>query len=172
MNPLTLPRPFSFPARLVPVWLHSRVLAQILNHVLAGQIADGELAMLEGKTLGVAIRDAGVEYRLTLEGGALVASDAAPDVVMGGGLHAFLMMLARREDPDTLFFQRLLAIEGDTALGLEIKNFLDRLEWEALPVAALLKHAPQQALGAFETVVPWLGRLPGLGTRKDPAAVS
>jgi predicted lipid carrier protein YhbT len=172
MEMLSLPRPFSLPARLLPVWLHSRVLTQVLNHILAGQIADGELAMLEGKTLGVAVRDAGVEYRLTLEGGALAASDAAPDVVMSGGLHAFLMMLARREDPDTLFFQRLLAIEGDTALGLEIKNFLDRLEWEALPIASLLKRAPQQALGAFETVVPWLGRLPGLGTPKDPAAVS
>ena len=170
MNPLTLPRPFSFPARLVPVWLHSRVLAQVLSHVLAQQIADGELAMLEGKTLGVAIRDAGVEYRLTLEGGALVASDAPPDVIMSGGLHAFLLMLARREDPDTLFFQRLLAIEGDTALGLEIKNFLDRLEWEALPLAPMLKRAPQQALSAFETVVPWLGRLPGLGPRRGRPA--
>jgi predicted lipid carrier protein YhbT len=167
MNPITLPRPFSFPARLVPTWLHSRVLAQVLNHVLAGQIADGELAMLEGRTLGVAVRDAGVEYRLTLEGGVLVASDAAPDVMMSGGLHAFLLMLARREDPDTLFFQRLLAIEGDTALGLEIKNFLDRLEWETLPLAPMLKRAPQQALTTFETVVPWLGRLPGLGTRKE-----
>ena len=171
MNPLTLPRALSLPARLVPVWLHSRVLAQVLSHVLAHQIADGELAMLEGKTLGVAIRDAGVEYRLTLDGGTLVASDAAPDVVMSGGLHAFLLMLARREDPDTLFFQRLLAIEGDTALGLEIKNLLDRLEWEALPMPALLRQAPQQALSAFETVVPWLGRLPGLGRGKNrPAA--
>jgi predicted lipid carrier protein YhbT len=154
----------------VPVWLHSRVLAQILNHILAQQIADGELAMLEGKTLGVAVRDAGVEYRLTLEGAALVASNARPDVVMSGGLHAFLLMLARREDPDTLFFQRLLAIEGDTALGLEIKNLLDRLEWEALPMPALLRQAPQQALSAFETVVPWLGRLPGVGTGKNRSA--
>ena len=171
MNPLTLPRAFSFPARLVPIWLHSRVLAQVLSHVLAHQIADGELAMLEGKTLGVAIRDAGVEYRLTLEGAALVASDDRPDVVMSGGLHAFLLMLARREDPDTLFFQRLLAIEGDTALGLEIKNFLDRLEWEALPIAPLLKRAPQQALSAFETVVPWLAKLPGLGDQARGAAM-
>ncbi len=170
MNPLTLPRPLSFPARLVPVWLHSRVLAQMLNHFLAKQIADGELTMLEGKTLGVSLRDAGVEYRLTLEGGALIASRTPPDVVMSGDLHAFLEMLARREDPDTLFFQRRLAIEGDTALGLEIKNFLDRLEWEALPMPGLLKQAPQQALSAFEAVVPWLGRLPGLGSRKDPAA--
>jgi predicted lipid carrier protein YhbT len=142
----------------------------MLNHFLAKQIADGELTMLEGKTLGVSLRDAGVEYRLTLEGGALIASRTPPDVVMSGDLHAFLEMLARREDPDTLFFQRRLAIEGDTALGLEIKNFLDRLEWEALPMPGLLKQAPQQALSAFEAVVPWLGRLPGLGSRKDPAA--
>ena len=166
MKPLALPRPFSFPARLVPVWLHSRVLGQMLNHFLAKQIADGELTMLEGKTLGVSVRDAGAEYRLTLEGGALVASEAPPDVVMSGELHSFLEMLARREDPDTLFFQRRLAIEGDTALGLEIKNFLDRLEWEALPMPGLLRNAPQQALSAFETVVPWLGRLPGLGSQR------
>jgi predicted lipid carrier protein YhbT len=167
MKHLTLPRPLSFPARLVPTWLHSRVLAQILDRVLAEQIEAGELAMLEGRTLGVEIRDAGVRYRLTLKSGSLVASESAPDVVMSGGLHAFLQMLARREDPDTLFFQRRLAIEGDTALGLEIKNFLDRLEWEALPLPGLLKSAPQQALSAFETVVPWLGRLPGFGDGRD-----
>ncbi len=170
MKHLKLPRPLSFPARLVPTWLHSRVLAQILDRMLAEQIRTGELAMLEGRTLGVEIRDAGVQYRLTLESGSLVASDSAPDVVMSGGLHAFLQMLARREDPDTLFFQRRLAIEGDTALGLEIKNFLDRLEWEALPLPALLRGAPQQALSAFETVVPWLGRLPGFGDGGDRQA--
>jgi len=86
-----------------------------------------------------------------------------PDVVLSGELHPFLLMLARREDPDTLFFQRRLAIEGDTALGLELKNFLDRLEWEALPLPALLDRLPQQALRVFETVVPWLGKLPGFG---------
>ena len=43
MTPLVLPRPFSLPARLVPVWLHSRVLAQVLSHVLAHQLADGDV---------------------------------------------------------------------------------------------------------------------------------
>jgi len=36
----------------------------------------------------------------------------------------------RREDPDTLFFTRRLVLEGDTALGLEIKNTLDALGWD------------------------------------------
>lgn len=169
-NAFTLPPPLSLPGRLVPLWLHSRVLSRMLSQVLAAQIANGELAMLDGRTLGVAIRDAGVQYRLTLAGDSLAAAEGAPDVVLSGELHAFLLMLARREDPDTLFFQRRLAIEGDTALGLEIKNFLDRLEWETLPLPAVLDQLPQQALRAFETVVPWLGRLPGFGAgRNQPA---
>jgi hypothetical protein len=31
----------------------------------------------------------------------------------------------RREDPDTLFFTRRLVLEGDTELGLALKNALD-----------------------------------------------
>ena len=171
LNPLTLPPLLSLPGRLVPLWLHSRVLAGTLNQVLAAQLADGELAMLDGRTLGIVIRDAGMQYRLTLEGGRLAAAEGVPDVVLSGELHAFLLMLARREDPDTLFFHHRLAIEGDTALGLELKNFLDGLEWETLPLPALFDQLPQQALRAFETVVPLLGSLAAAGRpmRSRPA---
>jgi hypothetical protein len=37
----------------------------------------------------------------------------------------------RLEDPDTLFFNRRLLIEGDTDLGLRVKNMLDGVELEA-----------------------------------------
>ena len=37
----------------------------------------------------------------------------------------------RLEDPDTLFFNRRLLIEGDTDLGLRVKNMLDAVELEA-----------------------------------------
>jgi predicted lipid carrier protein YhbT len=30
----------------------------------------------------------------------------------------------QEEDPDTLFFQRRLVIEGDTELGLQVKNLM------------------------------------------------
>jgi O2-independent ubiquinone biosynthesis accessory factor UbiT len=43
-------------------------------------------------------------------------------------------MAGRFEDPDTLFFQRRLVIEGDTELGLGVKNFLDGLDEERLPL--------------------------------------
>jgi O2-independent ubiquinone biosynthesis accessory factor UbiT len=44
-----------------------------------------------------------------------------------------LLIAARKEDPDTLFFQRRLKIEGDTELGLEVKNLIDGIDIEQLP---------------------------------------
>ena len=32
-----------------------------------------------------------------------------------------------------LFFQRRLKVEGDTAVGLEVKNLIDAIELERLP---------------------------------------
>ena len=48
-------------------------------------------------------------------------------------LSAYLQLLARQEDPDTLFFNRELEITGDTELGLLVKNMLDAVEWPSLP---------------------------------------
>lgn len=47
--------------------------------------------------------------------------------VMRASLADYAALALRREDPDTLFFTRRLVIEGDTALGLELKNALDAL---------------------------------------------
>ncbi len=57
---------------------------------------------------------------------------AAPDLHFTAQLSAFLQMVSRQEDPDTLFFNRSLSIEGDTELGLRVKNMLDALEWPRL----------------------------------------
>jgi predicted lipid carrier protein YhbT len=57
----------------------------------------------------------------------------------------FARLSLRLEDPDTLFFNRRLLIEGDTDLGLTVKNMLDSLELDALldgmpaPVAVALR---------------------------------
>jgi predicted lipid carrier protein YhbT len=44
-----------------------------------------------------------------------------------------LLIAGRKEDPDTLFFQRRLKIEGDTEIGLEVKNLIDALDIDQLP---------------------------------------
>lgn len=71
-----------------------------------------------------------------------------------------LVALARRdEDPDTLFFQRRLMLEGDTATGLLLKNLLDALDFDvdAHCSAVLGPQAGRWAAGAARAV---LARLP------------
>ncbi len=39
-----------------------------------------------------------------------------------------LKLLAKKQDPDSLFFQRKLKMSGSTELGLFVKNFLDSFD--------------------------------------------
>ncbi|GAL10696.1 putative lipid carrier protein [Vibrio astriarenae] len=52
-----------------------------------------------------------------------------------GSLNDLVLIAGRKEDPDTLFFQRRLSIEGDTELGLEVKNLMDSIDLDSLPKA-------------------------------------
>ena len=85
------------------------------------------LAPLGGKVLRLEIAGLGFGLQLTLDGIGLRPAFGAPDVTMRASLADYLALALRREDPDTLFFTRRLVLEGDTALGLEIKNALDAL---------------------------------------------
>lgn len=122
--------PLTFPLRLVPGTLHSRALAGILNQVMKEALADGELDFLAGRCLTIEIDDIGVSYRLGLEQGRICGygTERGADASIAGGLHEFLLLAARREDADTLFFQRRLRMSGDTELGLYLKNFFDAFE--------------------------------------------
>ena len=122
--------PLAFPLRLVPAVLHSRALAGILNQVMKEAMEEGELDFLEGRRIAIEIDDIGVRYRLGLDGGRIrgYGEDRPADASISGGLHEFLLLAARREDADTLFFQRRLRMSGDTELGLYLKNFLDAFE--------------------------------------------
>jgi len=55
------------------------------------------------------------------------------DVAFRGNLNDLVLIAGRKEDPDTLFFQRRLSIEGDTELGLEVKNLMDSVDLQSLP---------------------------------------
>lgn len=152
-----LPRLLGLPFRLVPGVLHSTALATVLDRVLAGPLRDGELDFLFGRTLALRVEDTGVEYRLFLGVGGFYAGseECEPDVVMTGTLYDFLVLAAREEDPDTLFFQRRLRLSGSTELGLQFKNLLDSVEFglEALPPEVV--HRVESAL---ETYRRWFGR--------------
>jgi predicted lipid carrier protein YhbT len=118
------------PLRLLPTLAHSQALALVLNQVMKDALAEGELDFLKGRTVGIEISDMGIRYRLTLDHGRIrgCGEGTTADAAISGGLHEFLLLAARREDADTLFFQRRLRMAGDTELGLYLKNFLDAFE--------------------------------------------
>lgn len=127
-----LPRPLSLPLALLPKRLNSAVLARALNRIFAPELEDEELDFMEGRVMKVLVADAGMAFHLTMQDGQMrAASPHQPhDLSIEGSLYDFLLLAARKEDADTLFFNRRLRLGGDTELGLYVKNFLDALELE------------------------------------------
>ena len=122
----------------LPAWLPeappAHALAAALNVALAARLLPrAPLEVLEGRVLRLEAAGLGAGVSVTLSRGAFRAASGAPDVIIRASLRDYLALALRREDPDTLFFTRRLAIEGDTELGLVVKNTLDGVDWDALP---------------------------------------
>ena len=65
------------------------------------------------------------------------AHHARADLTITAGAGDFLLLVGAREDPDTLFFSRRLTVEGDTELGLLVKNTFERLDLRELAMTRL-----------------------------------
>ena len=137
MLPLSLshlPRPPA-PTRLiraldprVPLVLKRQLVERLLNRTFAEPLAEGEFDALTGRRVCLHVEDLGVVLTLTLEGEQFLLTRDQGEATIRGGWREFLCLATRREDPDALFFQRRLVIEGDTELGLTVKNLLDSRE--------------------------------------------
>lgn len=128
MKPLP---PLALLLRALPNSVHNELLSRLFNHLLQGQYLAEQLGELEGKRLAVAISDTRTALCFVIRNGKFArASSEQWDVRIKGRLEEFWLLATRAEDPDTLFFNRRLAIEGDTATGLHIKNLLDSLEFD------------------------------------------
>jgi predicted lipid carrier protein YhbT len=123
----TLPAPVAALVSRLPQLPPSVVLALALNVARDAMFDRDTLARLDGRVLRIAVRDAGLTLSVRVWGArfhpALAATPA--DVTIAASAHDFLLLALRDEDPDTLFFSRRLAMEGDTELGLAVKNALD-----------------------------------------------
>lgn len=146
---LTIPkfRLPSFVAMIVeklPQWPHSLALVAGLNAALKMKLLpESELNLLEDKLFRVRVNDTGGEASYTYRDGMfrpVFRPEREPDLAFAANLSAYLQLLARQEDPDTLFFNRELEITGDTELGLIVKNMLDAVEWPSLPRWPLTSH--------------------------------
>ncbi|EPG5616554.1 ubiquinone anaerobic biosynthesis accessory factor UbiT [Klebsiella pneumoniae] len=130
------PSLMSVPVKLAPFALKRQVLEKVLSWQFRQALAEGELEFLEGRWLSIHVRDIGLLWYTSVVDGRLVVSQQADaDVSFSADASDLLMIAARKQDPDTLFFQRRLVIEGDTELGLYVKNLMDAIELEQMPKA-------------------------------------
>ena len=143
-----LPRPVGALLSSLPAYPGSLLLVSSLNLVLAKQLPGDVRQRLLDKKLRIHVRDACLTFDFAWTGQRFAACQKgqATDLLLSASAHDFLRLAQRQEDPDTLFFSRRLSIEGDTELGLVVKNALDALE---LPVLDLQQFAPHQVLARF-----------------------
>ncbi|EEP98986.1 Lipid carrier protein [Yersinia ruckeri ATCC 29473] len=137
------------PLKITPFTLQRQVLEQVLSWQFRQALADGDLEFLTDRWLKIEVRDLALQWFMTVENGRLVVSQQADaDVSFSGDANDLVLIAARKEDPDTLFFQRRLRIEGDTELGLYVKNLMDAIELESMPM--LLRVGLQQLADFIE----------------------
>jgi len=87
---------------------------------------------LAGRRYAIRVKDLGLSLRFTVTARGFAPDSGAPELTISATARDFLLLLGRREDPDTLFFSRRLVSEGDPELGLTVKNLLDALDPEAV----------------------------------------
>jgi len=152
------PQILRFPLQFSPFILKKRLLEQLLSWQFHHALVEGELDFLQGRWLGIEVRDLGLCWSMTADQEKLRVDDRADaDVWFRGDANDLLLIAARRLDPDTLFFQRRLVIEGDTELGLEVKNLMDAIELESMPAPlrfALMQLADFVEAGLSEDATP------------------
>lgn len=133
------PSLLSVPLKFTPFALQRQVLQQVLSGQLRQALADGELDFLEGRWLKIDVSDLSLSWLMSVDEGKLIVVEKGDaDVSFSGNANDLILIAARKEDPDTLFFQRRLRIEGDTELGLYVKNLMDSIDLDTMPL--LLKN--------------------------------
>lgn len=155
-----LPKPLAKMLSLLPAYPGSVLFVTALNLALRDKLPADVQQSLLGKKLRIRVSDACIAFDFQWGNTGFSAcrpsADAADaDLTISASAHDFLLLARRQEDPDTLFFSRRLSTEGDTELGLLVKNTLDAIE---LPVFELGRSGPGRFLAQLKAKA-----MPGTG---------
>lgn len=131
-------------AARLPQQVPAQMLVTALNLALDRILPRADLQPLCAHHLQMQVSDAGLtlDFTLTEKGFARIRRSGKPDLIISASTRDYLALALREEDPDSLFFSRRLRMEGDTDLGLLVKNTLDAVDWEALKTRFLGTPAP------------------------------
>ncbi|GAA5106250.1 SCP2 domain-containing protein [Orbus sasakiae] len=124
----------SKPLQMVPFSVKQKIIEQLLQAQFEQSLADGDLDFLENRWLKIEVRDLQLVWYISNVNNKLVVSRSEiADVSFSGNTNDLVLIATQRQDPDTLFFQRKLIVEGDTELGLCVKNLMDSIDLTSMP---------------------------------------
>ena len=146
---LAFPAPLATLVTRLPAAPPSLAFSAVANRLLWPALKTLDWQPLVGRRYTIRVKDLGLSLRFTISTRGFAPHSGAPELTISATARDFLLLMSRREDPDTLFFSRRLVSEGDTELGLIVKNLLDALDpemvFERLP-APLARTARRIAL--------------------------
>lgn len=128
MMKLALPSAVNGLIARLPTRPPSLVFSLLANRLLWPALKELDSQPLLGRRYAIRVKDLGLSFRFTVTPRGFSPDSGAPELTISASARDFLLLLSRREDPDTLFFSRRLVSEGDTELGLVVKNLLDALD--------------------------------------------
>ena len=148
-TPFLLPQPLGSVLSRLPAYPGSLLFVSALNVALRPQLATDVTAMLVGKKLRLRVTDAqwAFDFEWHKDRFSATQNTGDADLTISASACDFVLLARRLEDPDTLFFSRRLSMEGDTELGLLVKNTLDAIE---LPILNLESLKPTQVLSRLK----------------------
>lgn len=127
------PEPLRAVLARLPHYPASAAFATLLTLQLGEHISTAALPELADKKIKLRIQDVGITLQFQAgPDGFFACRNGEADLTITATAQDFLSLALRREDPDTLFFSRRLLMEGDTELGLLLKNTLDGISQHAL----------------------------------------
>jgi predicted lipid carrier protein YhbT len=125
-----------------PLKLNCAVVQKLLNYAFTQQICEGDFDFLQKRILQVEITDARLFIGLGFSQNKLICHHferlpCQSDVTLSIDALNAIQLIQQEVDPDALFFQRKLKVNGDTELAHQVKNTIDTLDPTVIPAIIL-----------------------------------
>lgn len=113
----------------LPIEPPSFVLARVLDRMLLPRLPSDAHQVLSNRTVEIQVTDLGLRVRLQLgsKGFRVAPMSGNTDLRILAPAASYLRLLRGEDDADRLFFERALIMEGDTEMGVVLKNTLDAI---------------------------------------------
>lgn len=143
MNLPDFPKPIARLIAALPAYPASRAFVALGNLVAWPGLRDQDWTEVMGQHMCVQVQDLGLRVHFSLgQVGFRAEAGGTPAATFTATARDLARLALRLEDPDTLFFDRRLRIEGDTNLGLRVKNMLDAVDLDTAAAAMPMRIGP------------------------------